>query len=364
MTVKYLILLGPLDTIFAYGLPRDFNPASNLVECYSAGGAGGGAYFAGVQDPVSGTFVYQSVINGAGGGGAYSASANVNWLAGSTIYASIGSSPSASADAGSAGHETWANSVSFVPPTSTSTGCMACGGGSPFGNRSGGPGGNSAIGIGTTKLSGGAGGLGAQLTESRSINDVIFAEGLASQLATYNSMGGGGGGGGGCAGPNGAGAGGGNGFGNTATNINAGIGSSGSGGGSNGGSAGANNANGGNGFIGIGGGIFPGGHAISRSGGGGAAGLTSAGGAGANQGGLYIDATSTGIGIGPSGGSGGSCNSDDVSLPAGLGGGGGSGGTDGKNNWSGGGTGGNGFIVISYTPAALIGAKISQAGLI
>lgn len=335
MTLKFIIITSTSQLF--YVLPPDFNPASNLIECYGSGSSGANA----MQTDVL-------LAGGGGGGGAYSASTNCAFPANSRIFIQVGVTTTSGAE--SPGHETWVNGFFDRPPTLTSQGALAMGGSRPVFQfdvpviAGGGLGGSASIGVGTTKLSGGGGASGGRA--------------LPFNYAVPPNEGGvSGGGGGGCAGPNGAGG--------------AGVGAS--GGGSNGGSNGSGTT-GGNGFPGSGGGVSPGFHAINGSGGGGAAGNQCNGGDGAEQG-LYplgVDAQGhlivvapgqiLPIGIGPGGGGGGnSCVGRGGA--GGLGGGGGGGGCDGHSHTCIGGPGGNGFIVISYTPAAIVGAIRSQGGL-
>lgn len=288
-----------------WAVPNNWNNAANKIEVIGGGGSGW--------------------VNGGagGGGGGYSSITNLTLTPGSTISYNVGLGGN-----GSAGGDTWFNGGSL------SGASVSAQGGAIETNLAGGPGGQASSGIGTTKYSGGYGGVGRYA----------------------------GGGGGGAAGPHGNGGNGGNSGGITLYQANEnGGGGAGADGGSIGGdaSSGATGA-GGNGLQGTGG------SGNCASGAGGAGGSGGYGGDpssgyhsgwyGCGGSGSMDSAFDAGHGSGGGGGGGGANNfvygsTDSTGWPggagAGFGGGGGGGGAIGAS----GGPGGNGVIVITYTPA-------------
>jgi hypothetical protein len=269
-------------------VPLDWNNDNNTIEVIGAGGEG----------TASGT---------AGGGGAYAKKNNLSLYPGVTISVQIGQT-------GSSPTDTWFDSTGTVLAKAGQTG---------------GNGGQSSSSVGDIVYSGGNGGL--------SLNIITGTLGGA--------------GGGGAAGPFGVGANGGN-------ILNTGLPTGGAGGGgADAGYVGTNNngttgTNGGNNRLGTGGGIGGGG-----SGGNGSPGLNAGGGGGGNNdrnggngggGGTGAEWDIT-HGCGGGGGGGGYGNLDTINGGNGgiYGGGGGSTGT---NSFGVPGLGGQGLIVITYTP--------------
>jgi len=286
-------------------VPTNWNSSNNKIEVIAGGGGG-----AAVRDGGG----------GGAGGGAYSSISNLSLTPGSQVTYNVGiGGTGGNAGSGTNGGNTWFNGSAL----NTSSVSAQGGAGGYFNTLSpNGLGGIASNGIGTTKYSGGNGGLGLY----------------------------GGGGGGGAAGPQGNG-GSGSGYGGSSPFAGGG------GGGANGGTAGGN---GGTLFGGAGGtGGFSGGTGgISNAstcgggsnGGGGAGGYTGTCGGGAGSMDAVFDATH-GSGGGGGGGGAGNVGSTIAGRPGGpganFGGGGGGGGTLNSN----GGNGGSGIIVITYTPS-------------
>lgn len=285
-------------------VPLDWNNAQNTIHLFGGGGGGGGGY--------ASTSYYGG---GGGGGGGYTKLTNQSLSIGASItyQAGAGGAAGAAAADGSAGNT-----------TSWNSGAATAGGGGGGSRSSTG----GTAGTGTT-YNGGVGGAGGSSTV-----------GNAS----------GGGGGAGAGGPNGTGGAGGSGVSN-ATAGTSGNSNGGGGGGSGGGAAGANAttsgaAVGGNNFSGVGRGTVV---AMSGSQGGGSAGAyagfpfnnTSSGGNG-------IDIFGTGSGGGLGGRAAETSPIQTNAKGGSFGGGGGGGYTDGTDRQ--GFAGGQGAIVIVYTP--------------
>jgi hypothetical protein len=293
----------------SWTVPSDWSN-TNTIETI---GGGGGGQTTNVNFAGSG-----------GGGGGYSQISDLTNLGGSITY-QVGSGGSA----GAGGGDTWFNGATLGDSS------VAAKGGGGGGDNSGGGGGASSGGVGTTKYSGGNGSAtgggnpwtGAGGGGAAGPNGNGGAGGGPSNDAT-NGAGGGGGNGNGGAGvsPNNSISGGNGGTGNAGTGAGAGdtgsgasSGTSGTGGGGGGGRY-LSSSPGGNG---AGGSEFDGSHG---SGGGG-------GGGGGRDFGAATAAGNGGIG-------------------ADYGGGGGGGGyPENGTAWGVGGPGGNGVIVITYTPA-------------
>lgn len=287
-------------------VPDDWNDSSNAIHTIGGGGSGG-----------------QSG-GGGGGGGAYSGIINAVLTPGSSINYSIGEA----GDSGPGG-DTWFGNVAFLSALVAAKGGQNGSIGSTTVGGNGGLGGAAVSGIGTTKSSGGRGGNGAPRGASRA----------------------GGGGGGGAGGPNGNGA---QGYDIDGSNGNdAGSG----GGGADGGSTPIGydtsaGQNGGPNRFNSGGGIVGG--AVDGQDGGGGAGSATTGGVSAGKGGLGSNWTQTVSPIivgGPGGGGGGS--GDPGGGNPGSGGlyGGGGGGNGNNAESAVGAIGGQGLIVISWSPA-------------
>jgi hypothetical protein len=289
----------------SWAVPSDWS-STNTIETIGGGGGGSG----GGSQPSTG-----------GGGGGYSAVSNLAGLSGS-LTVQIGSGGSSA----SAGGDSWFNGASLA---TSSVGAKG-GAGGPT-SASGGAGGPASGGVGTTKFPGGDGG---------GVN------------AAHN----GGGGGGGAAGPNGAGQAGG-----TTAAGTAGEGGGG-GGGAGGGSStpgAANTAtaggNGGNAQDGTAGGA--GGTSASTSGGNGSHGSGGGGGFRNPPGNQFGGTGGNGIEWDPSHGAGGGGGGAGENFAGGIGTGG-NGGNYGGGGGGGGyfngtsGTGAQGIIVITYTPAS------------
>jgi hypothetical protein len=286
----------------SWTVPADWNSSNNTMK--TIGGGGSGSTAAGNND-------------GGGGGGGYSKLVNLSLTAGGSATFQVGVGGAAS----TSGTDTWFNGASFG---ASSVGAK---GGSSTGSFTGGVGGSSGSGIGTTVFSGGAGGT------STNINN-------------------GAGGGGGAAGPNGNGQAGG------ASALNPGAGGGGAGGGSStAGSDGSGNNGGAGGTAqdgtagGAGGvsGVSAPTAGSHGSGGGGGANIDFTREPGANGGnGIEFDATH---GAGGGGGGSGGHSAVDNPITGGAGGLYGGGGGGGAFNGGTGGAGGDGLIVITYTPA-------------
>ena len=301
----------------SWTVPSDWNSSNNSIEVI---GAGGGGQTASSFFPGSG-----------GGGGGFSKIANLPLTPGSHVVYAVG----VGGAAGSAGGDTWFNGVSL---NAAAVGAKGGGGGAV---NAGGRGGSAALGIGSTKLSGGDGGT-----------------------IGYNPAGGGGGGG--AAGPNGSGAAG-------ASDDTGGAYAGNGGGGNGGGKAGNSQAfttggSGGNAYDGSAGGAggtttTEGGNGSHGSGGGGGAGASVGPGTAGGAGGAGNEYAAAGYGSGGGGGGGGGSDTGAV----GTGGGGGSyGGGGGGGGWSAtargiGATGGGGLIVINYTPAPQVSGVCGSA---
>jgi hypothetical protein len=327
----------------SWTVPADWNNSDNSIEVI---GGGAGAYPLHTYAQNGGT------SSAGGGGGAYAKRSNVTLTPGASITYQVGAG-GVGGTTPTAGGDTVFNSANTSCTGVTAPAVCAKGGAIETGLTTGGAGGAAASSVGDTTYSGGKGG---------------------SHSGDWQ-----GGGGGGAAGPNGAGAAGGNG-----NQGNSGNGAAG-GGGAGGGTAGGNGSSsaggaGGNNSGGAGGGAgattigSAGAAGTDGGGGGGGRGVASgvgsggpggAGGAGGN--GTEWDATH---GAGGGGGGGAatreyaSANKAGKGGNGGLYGGGGGGGggnydDDPETNWS---DGGQGIIVIQYTPAG--GSCGATSGLI
>ncbi len=303
----------------SWTVPGNWNSSSNSVEVIGGGGA--------------------TTINGAGtgggGGGAYSKVSNLS-LSGTVTY-SVG----AAGAVGTAGGDTYFNGASLG---ASSVGAKGGSGGvapnpatTPI---TGATGGASGSGVGTTKFSGGAGGGNGvgNFRASMGGGGAAGPSGAGKNGGDAVAGGGGGGGGGADGGSSTAGA-----------SPSAGVGGTGGSGsdGTTGGTGGASGGAAGNaGTAGTGAGGAGGG------GGGGSAVSTGAGGAGGA--GKEWDATH-GAGGGGAGGSGSSGAGGGVGGAGGTYGGGGGGGGGGTSAFPAGGVGGQGLIIITYTPLTVSG---------
>lgn len=292
-----------------WSVPADWNNSNNQVACIGSGGGGG--------KDVNGA--------GSGGGGAYASTTNITLTPGGTAIYAIGASATTSESTTSPAmaRETYFNG------TASSSASLSCSWGKKAGiptltvETSGGLGGAAGLSTGTTKFSGGNSG------------------------GSFNSAGLSATGGGGSAGMYGAGKNGGNDSGTT------GFGGGG-GGGSNGRSSTngvapitSSGGNGGPGAAGTGGGLAPGGGGTVNAGAGGGGGAnTGAGGAGSCD--QSFDSTH-----GACGGGGGAGASGAQTGGAGGTYGGGGGGTSSGTR----GVGGQGLIVIIYTPTVAAAAQ-------
>jgi hypothetical protein len=292
----------------SWAVPADWNSADNSIE--TIGGGGGGGTSSGGNDA------------GGGGGGAYSKITNLRLTPGVYVTLQVGSGGSANAGGG----DTWFDGASLA---ASSVGARGGGGAS---GPTGGAGGNQGGGIGTVRFSGGDGG---SSTNAQS----------------------GGAGGGGAGGPNGPG---------KAGALSRGNVGSGGGGASGGSSTAASDGSGNAGGVG---GDGPEGHVTAPGGAGAVAGSSNAvvGTRGSGGGGGASDGTA-GQATGAAGGDG--IEFDSIHGSGGGGGGGGyfiasnaNGGAGGLYGGGGGGTafapgtgmgatGGQGIIVITYTPVA------------
>jgi YD repeat-containing protein len=290
-------------------VPSDWNSSNNTIECVGSGGKGA----SGDANNGSG--------GAGGGGGAYAKITNVTLTPSGTATFAVGASATTTSESPSAtkARETYFNG------SASSTASISCSWGRA-GNATStaGIGGPTSGSTGTIKNAGGAGGA-------------YTAHSAPS-------------GGGGAGGPNGTGAAGG-------ANSSGGAGPG--GGGNGGGTAGAatggpNGGNGGNNFAGTGGGAGDtgsGAGAASAGGGGGGAqngGSFPTGGNGAT--GTEFDSTHGGGGGGGGAASGGVNNGGNGANYGGGGAGGGGGGP--SSGGGAGGTGGQGLIVITYTPTS------------
>ena len=292
-------------------VPGDWSNAANKIEVI--GGGGGGLGGGGSGD------------GGGGGGGGYSSITNLTLTPGSTVSYNVGLG-----GAGAAGGNTWFNGGSLSNASVSAQG--GGGGGAP----AGGSGGQASNGIGTTRYFGGSGGGGGY----------------------------GGGGGGGAAGPHGNG-------GAAGSYAGGDYSGGGGGGGADGGAPGGNDSGaasgaGGNGWQGNGGWA---GNCVSGSNGTGAGGSGGYGGGDPSPGydllGFYgcggvgsmdtaFDASHGSGGGGGGGGSNwfvnGSSSLNSMGYPGGAGASFGGGGGGGGARDASGSPGGNGIIVITYTP--------------
>jgi len=263
--------------------------------------------------PVDCTSATIEVIGGGGfGGGAYSKTNSVTLTPLSFAYINVGAGGYADISGSTIAGDTWFNKATNAAPSSTTNGALAKGGGDLPDDPSGpAPGGNKTLGIGDTKNSGGDG----------------FGRRYFSCGDFYNEVGSYGG----SAGPNGDG-----GSGRQAY--------SGGGGGANGGSS-STTSTGGNNRLGTGGGTG-GALPTAGTGGGGGGGNTSSGAGGAGSADLiwtdYLGNT-----YGPAGGAGGTSSVNNLF-------------TSGVNYGGGGSTGGQGLIIITYTPVVTIGNSYTE----
>jgi hypothetical protein len=288
-------------------VPADWNNSANLIEVVGAGGNGS-----------SGT---ATAAGAGGGGGGYASTTNVTLSGTASYQTGLGGSGNAT------GNDTWFSTTATVRAQSG-------------GNASG-----ITAGVGGSKLAGAAGFKGGN-----------GGAGLNTAFV-------GGGGGGGAAGPFGIGGNGGNT--NSGVQPTGGGGGGGNGGGSTGAAtASATGANGGNNVSGTGagtGGAGAGGNGTSGGGGAGGAGRSN------NSTGFTGGSNSLGtewsaVGAGTGGGSGGGGGQSRTAGGGNLGGaggatslstgGGGGGGGSGNAGGGAGAAGSDGFIVITYTPAA------------
>jgi hypothetical protein len=124
-------------------VPSDWSSSANTIECIGAGGSGASLY---------------SQNYGGGGGGAYSAVANLALTAGAMISYGVGiggASVTGGGAGGNAGGNTWFNGTSLA---ACSIGAQGGQGGSTSGSLPAAPGGQASAGTGATKYSGGNGG--------------------------------------------------------------------------------------------------------------------------------------------------------------------------------------------------------------
>lgn len=280
-------LTGSPGSVSSYSVPTDWNSSDNNVQAIGGGGGGGAICISGAQAT-------------GGGGGAWNKTNNITLIPNSTAYYRIGAGASAvtsytssSARTGNVGGDTWF-SVNNVAPTGTSQGVLA----------KGGSGGNA----GTGSIAGVSGGIGSSGIGNSSFDGGGSGSSLANSVAT---------GGGGAAGPNGAG-------GTSASGSSIGVGTA--GGTGDNGTGGAGSA----------------GNPYTNTGG-----SSSAGGNGSE-----IQASP---GYGSGGGSGGYKTNSAPFSPSFTGAGGSyGGGTGGAGNVAGYqsnvGAGGQGLIVVTYTP--------------
>lgn len=302
-------------------VPADWNN-TNTIHLFGGGGGGGGSRF---------TSAFNRAAGAGGGGGGYRSVSNFSSTSGSVISVAVGAGGTAGTSAGGTGGTGGTTSWNV---TNTATGGT---GGSTTATPTsvGGTG-------GTGTFSGGAGGAGA----------TTISNGIST----------GGGGSGGSAGPLGAGRNGGNGFATSGALLSSGGGGGGNGGGTTAGGNGSSGVGGtgGNNASGTGGGAS---NTIGTNGGGG--GGSTGGNVAGRLGGLGVDILNT---IGGSGGHGGSsAQTTSSSLNTGAGstglyGAGGSGAAQPGNftSTAAGGVGGQGLIVIVYTPASAISGTITE----
>lgn len=277
-----------------WNTPWNWNNSNNTVECIGGGGGAGGA--GGVLG------------SGGGGGGAYSKATNVTLAQGSNTV-SVGAGGGSATNGGDTYLCNGASNCATIAGTAVV--CGAHGGAGSILGLVGGVGGSITGGIGSTKNPGGAGGT--------------------------NAAGAGSGGGGGSAGSNGTGGAGGN-----SGGSNWGGGGGGNGGGYPGGTGSPGGA-GGNNYLNAGGGASG---VAGTAGGGGGGNSTAAAGAG-GPGQEYI----TYIGsFGSGGGAGGGAVNSTVGAAGGLYGGGGGGVPAAGGAVDG--SGSQGLILVTYTPAS------------
>jgi hypothetical protein len=302
--------------VTSWTTPADWNPSNNAIYLVGGGGGGSGGAFASSTSKAGGA---------GGGGGGYTAVSNYLISASSTISSiSIGAGGAAGPAGGAASTGGTGGSTTIPNP---SGGTYSAGGGT---------GGNTN---GTTRVvTPGTGGTGSNFNGGTGGTSV----GSTSSTAVIS-----GGGGGGAGGPNGNGA--------VGASGSSGSGNTGGGGGGNGGGSNGSASVGGNNSQGFGGGATA---VAGRSGGGGGGGnsssLTGA------VGGAGIDILKTIGGAGGSGGgfsgvAGSTANGEGGSSIFGAGGGGGSYKGTNTGQRSAGGAGGNGLIVITYTPRTATG---------
>jgi hypothetical protein len=303
---------GTSFTLNATNLPG-YNGLLDKIECIGGGGAGLASMSASINCP-------------GGGGGAYALSTAIEISLGTTVTIQIGAGGSAS---GAAGTDTW-----FGGATLATSLCGAKGG------------------TGATHASGGVGGAASSCVFSGS-GGIAYSGGNGGPVGGQGSSGGGGAGG-----P--LGAGGAGGAGNTTTLAGGGGGGNGGGGAGgsstsiNGGAGGSHSGSTGGGAAGT-----PSAAATTGSDGGGGGGAASQGpGTGAN-GSEGNEWTLTAGGTAGSGGGGGGGVSGLTSGNGAVAGGGGAGG--GVSN-TGFGTGGAGFIVLTYTPTSDGSAFVPVSG--
>jgi hypothetical protein len=308
--------------VTSWTTPADWNPTNNAI--YLVGGGGGGA---------GGTYVNttQKFAGPAGGGGGYTQVSNYSIGASSTI-SSIAIGAGGSAGAASGTSSTAGTGADTTVPN-PSGGIYSAGGGV-----------GGSVNATTRVRTPGTGGVGSN-----------FNGGSGGSVGNITIAGywGGGGGGGGAGGPNGNGATGQAGSISVTTGGRSGGSGGGNGGGSNGSvSSGGNNSQG---FGGGAAGSDSNGTAGQSGGGGGGAGYGNFSGA---VGGIGIDILKTIGGAGGSGGGGGRSPSGSApGNPASgiYGAGGGGGAINAGSLATAGGAGGNGLIVITYTPLTATG---------
>lgn len=294
-------------------VPSDWNNGGYEIHLFGGGGAGGAGVNSGVAPKKGG---------GGGGGGGYArVPSNTVFTPGQTCTVSVGAGGTYVANAN--GNPGGTTSIVIAGVTHSATG---------------GAGGTRASATGTTVGIGGAGGIGS------------YANGGSGGNGGYTGVSGvtvGGGGGGGAGGPRGNGGNGGNG-------DRAGGGGGGNGGGSNGSNSAASGTypqgNGGNNADGVGGGVVNAstGAVTNAYWGGGFNGVQTFA--------LSGDFTYKGVDIayyvGGGGGLGGSAQNTHATVLGNIGGGGGGGGWNSATTQGVGTSGGEGAIVIIYTPVA------------
>ena len=287
----------------SWTVPADWNSASNTIHMIGAGGGGASSVYLNIG---------QAAAGAGGGGGGYTSTSNYSAAPSSSITVAVGIGGATDTDGGN---------------TSWASGAYVAGGG------------KKGVSATTPSSTGGAGGTGT------------YTGGSGGDGSFYISGGSGGiylgsGAGGGAAGPNGNGGNGGKGYNGSTNALMAGGGGGGNGGGTSGGDATSTaGGTGGNNSSGTGGGAGSTGSTVGAAGtlgggGGGGRGFGSGG-----IGGYGVDILNT---IGGAGGKGGNAQSNGVSV-----GGYGSGGCGGRLAYStpgAGSAGGQGLIVIAYTP--------------